>query len=47
MKQIYPRNQVSCKLVEARPETLRFLTDYSKSLRIHHHKGIAFENHLN
>jgi hypothetical protein len=47
MKQIYPRKAESCELVKARPETIRLLTDYSRSLNIVRHKGIVFENNLN
>lgn len=47
MKQIYPRNPESCELVKARPETIRFLMDYSRSLNIVSLNGIDFENNLN
>jgi hypothetical protein len=44
MKQLYQSNAETCKLVKARPETIRFLTDYSKSLKIVKHKGLNFES---
>lgn len=47
MKQIYPGKPESCELVKARPETIRFLTDYSRSLNIVSLNGIDFENNLN
>jgi hypothetical protein len=47
MKQIYPRKAENCELVQARPETIRLLTDYSRSLNIVRHKGVVFENNLN
>ncbi len=47
MKQIYPRKPESCKLVKARPETIRFLIDYSATLNIVSFNGLDFENILN
>lgn len=47
MKQIYPRKPESCKLAKARPETIRFLMDYSASLNIVSFTGLDFENNLN
>ena len=47
MKQSYPQPAESCKLVKARPEIIRFLTDYSKSLKIVRHTDMDFENNLN
>ena len=47
MEQIYPENQNKCRLVKAKPETVHFLLQYSKSLNIIKHKGLKFENNLN
>lgn len=47
MEQIYPEKQDKCRLVKAKPETVEFLLQYSKSLNIVNHKGIKFENNLN
>ncbi|MFS4469180.1 hypothetical protein [Maribacter sp. 2210JD10-5] len=48
MEKIYAkRNEDQCKLVKAKPETIRFLLDYSKSLKVTEAKGITFESNLN
>ena len=47
MEKIYPKNPETCALVSARPETIRFLLDYSRSLDIVKHGNITFENNLN
>jgi len=47
MEQIYPKHQDKCKLVKAKPQTVQFLLNYSKSLHIVKHKGNTFENNLN
>ncbi|MFS4455710.1 hypothetical protein [Maribacter sp. 2304DJ31-5] len=48
MENIYvKRNDDKCKLVKAKPETIKFLLDYSKSLKITEAKGIKFEGNLN
>jgi len=47
MEQIYPGYQNKCKLVNAKPEKVQFLLQYSKSLNIVNHKGLKFENNLN
>ena len=47
MENIYAKNPQTCKLVKAKPETVKFLLDYSKSLRVIKHKGMSFENNLN
>ena len=36
-----------CKLVKAQPQTVEFLLNYSKSLKITEVKGIKFESNLN
>ena len=47
MEHIYPRFQDRCELVKARPETVEFLLNYSKSLNIVKHNEFRFENNLN
>ena len=47
MAQIYSENPDKCKLVNSKPETVKFLLSYSKSLNIVKHKGMTFENNLN
>lgn len=47
MEKIYVKNQSKCKLIKAKPETIQFLLNYSKSLTITKAKGIKFESNLN
>ncbi len=47
MENIYTKNQKDCKLIKSKPETVKFLLDYSKSLKITEAKGIKFESNLN
>lgn len=47
MEKIYLKNQDTCKLAKAKPETVQFLLSYSKSLKITKAKGIKFESHMN
>ncbi len=47
MERIYAENPDICKLVKAKPETVAFLLNYSKSLHVAKHKGIKFESNLN
>jgi len=47
MEKIYSKKKDQCKLVEAKPETIQFLLNYSKSLKITEAKGIKFESNLN
>ena len=47
MGKIYVKNQETCKLAKAKPETVQFLLNYSKSLKIIKAKGITFENNMN
>ena len=47
MEHIYPHPTDHCKLVSASEETVRFLTDYSKSLAVIETDGISFESNLN
>jgi hypothetical protein len=47
MEKLYTKKKDQSKLVEAKPETIRFLLNYSKSLKITEAKGIKFESNLN
>jgi hypothetical protein len=47
MEKIYSKKQDECKLVKAKPETVSFLLNYSKSLNIIKAKGITFESNMN
>ncbi len=47
MEKIYSGERSACKLAKVRPETVRFLTDFSKSLRILEYKEFAFESTMN
>jgi len=47
MENIYAENPDKCKLVKAKPETIQFLLNYSKSLTIVKYEGITFEGNLN
>ncbi|WP_165776652.1 hypothetical protein [Maribacter sp. 4G9] len=47
MEKIYQTKVNNSKVVSAKPETIKFLLDYSKSLNITEAKGIKFENILN
>jgi len=47
MEQIYPKQQNKCKLVKAKPESIKLLLQYSRALNIVNHKGLTFENNLN
>jgi hypothetical protein len=47
MEKIYPKFKKQCRLISCRPETVKFLLDYSKSLHVREFKGITIENNLN
>ncbi len=47
MEKIYANNTKDCKLVKAKPATVEFLLNYSKSLHIVEHDDMKFENNLN
>ncbi|MDC6405805.1 MULTISPECIES: hypothetical protein [Maribacter] len=47
MEKIYQTTENTSKKVSAKPETIKFLLDYSKSLNITEAKGIQFESNLN
>lgn len=47
MEKIYTKHAKDCKLVSAQPQTVEFLLNYSKSLKITEANGIKFESNLN
>ena len=47
MEKIYTKHRRGYKLAKAKPETIKFLLDYSKSLDITEANGIKFETNLN
>ncbi|EAR00273.1 hypothetical protein FB2170_12666 [Maribacter sp. HTCC2170] len=47
MEKFYVKNKNKCKVVKAKPETVDFLLNYSKSLNITDVKGIKFESNMN
>lgn len=47
MEKIYQTKVNTSKTVSAKPETIKFLLDYSKSLNITEANGIQFESNLN
>ena len=47
MKEIYSEDKKKCKLVKAKPETIQFLLNYSKSLKYTEVDGVKFESNLN
>lgn len=47
MEKIYTKSQKECELIKAQPETIQFLLNFSKSLKITEAKGIKFESNLN
>lgn len=47
MKKIYVKHNKDCKLIKTQPQTIEFLLNYSKSLKITEIKGIKFESNLN
>jgi len=47
MEKIYVKNHSKCKILKAKPETIQFLLNYSKSLKITEADGIKFESNLN
>ncbi|MEO9892871.1 hypothetical protein [Aurantibacter sp.] len=47
MKKLYSNKRKRNKVVEAKPETIQFLLNYSKSLKITEVDGYKFESNLN
>jgi hypothetical protein len=47
MEKIYTKHTKDCTLVKAQPQTVAFLLNYSKSLKITEVNGLKFESNLN
>jgi len=47
MEKIYSEHEKECKLVRSGGETVRFLLNFSKSLRVMEYKDFKFESILN
>jgi len=47
MEKIYSKDKNKSTLVNAKPETVKFLLAYSKSIQITEAKGLQFESNLN
>lgn len=47
MEKIYSAERNTCKLAKARPETVQFLLNYSRSLRPVRYKKFVFESNMN
>lgn len=47
MENSYTKKEHNCRLVQARPETIRFLLGYSRSLHIVECGDLKFESTLN
>ncbi len=47
MEKIYSEQNNACELVETGQDTVRFLLDFSKSLKITGYKRFKFETNLN
>lgn len=47
MEKIYSEHQKECTLVRSGAETVRFLLNFSKSLRVMEYQDLKFESILN
>ncbi|SMP24139.1 hypothetical protein SAMN06265375_104158 [Muriicola jejuensis] len=47
MEKIYSSPETQCRLITSRPETVKFLLDYSRSLHMREFKGMTIEQNLN
>lgn len=47
MEKIYSTEKNACELAKTGPETVQFLLNYSRSLRIVGYKSFKFETNLN
>ncbi len=47
MGKIYTKNNNKVNLVQAKPETIEFLLNYSKSLNVATIKGVQYESNMN
>ena len=47
MEKIYTKHQKRCELIQAQPETVQLLLNFSKALHIVEHGNMKFEGNLN
>ncbi len=47
MEKIYSEEQQACRITKARPETVKFLLRFSKSLQVIDYQDLKFEAVLN
>lgn len=47
MEQTYATPRKTCELIKTRPDTLKFLLDYSQALSVIKYKGLIFDNNQN
>lgn len=47
MEKIYSEQTNTCRLTRVKKETISFLLQYSRSLKVLNYKGFQFETHLN
>jgi len=47
MEEIYSETPKTCGLIKARPETVSFLTSFSRSYQVAEYKDVTFERFLN
>lgn len=47
MEQIYSEEQNVCGIMKAKPETVAFLLNYSKTLQVTNYRNFTFEANLN
>ncbi|NJB35513.1 MULTISPECIES: hypothetical protein [Flavobacteriaceae] len=47
MEKIYSEEPTVCRIAKARPETVKFLLGYSKSLNVINYNNMQFDNVLN
>lgn len=47
MEKIYSEEQQTCRITKARPETIKFLVGFSKSLQVIDYQDLKFESVLN
>ncbi|MCM4174198.1 hypothetical protein DHD32_22275 [Arenibacter sp. TNZ] len=47
MEKIYTTDSKNCKLVKTQPQTIKFLLNYSKSIKFIEVNGLNFESNLN
>ena len=47
MDEVYAKKKSACELVKAQPETIQFLLNYSKSLKVTEIGNVKFESNIN